>query len=247
MLKDIFPQLRRLAVLSNTDHPGERSEWQATQRSAEKLGVETIYVPFIGAPQLDHALTALGNAKADAMLVFPEGATMVHRVKIAQFAVAQKLPSMFGWSEYADAGGLLSYGANQRATYARLATYADRILRGENPANLPVEQPTKFELTVNFAPPGCCRSKSSVHPGARRQVHRLTRHASSAISARTSGARSNAQTTSRTLAARPTPITGVALAMNFASIKASLIGLSAVPLAWAMWTSWRTPSTRIAA
>ncbi len=150
MLKDIFPQLRRLAVLSNTDHPGERSEWQATQRSAEKLGVETIYVPFIGAPQLDHALTALGNAKADAMLVFPEGATMVHRVKIAQFAVAQKLPSMFGWSEYADAGGLLSYGANQRATYARLATYADRILRGENPANLPVEQPTKFELTVNL-------------------------------------------------------------------------------------------------
>ena len=75
---------------------------------------------------------------------------MVHRTKIAQFAVAQLLPSMFGWSEYCDAGGLLSYGANQRATYFRLATYADRILRGENPANLPVEQPTKFELAVNL-------------------------------------------------------------------------------------------------
>jgi putative ABC transport system substrate-binding protein len=56
---------------------------------------------------------------------------------------------MFGWSEYCEAGGLLSYGANQRATYFRLATYADRILRGEDPANLPVEQPTKFELAVN--------------------------------------------------------------------------------------------------
>ena len=57
---------------------------------------------------------------------------------------------MFGWSEYCDAGGLLSYGANQRATYFRLATYADRILRGESPADLPVEQPTKFELAVNL-------------------------------------------------------------------------------------------------
>jgi putative ABC transport system substrate-binding protein len=69
---------------------------------------------------------------------------------MALFAVAQRLPSMFGWSEYCDAGGLLSYGANQRATYFRLATFADRILRGEAPADLPVEQPTKFELVVNL-------------------------------------------------------------------------------------------------
>jgi putative ABC transport system substrate-binding protein len=75
---------------------------------------------------------------------------MVHRTRVAQFAVEQRLPSMFGWSEYCDAGGLLSYGANQRATYFRLATYADRVLRGENPADLPVEQPTKFELVVNL-------------------------------------------------------------------------------------------------
>ena len=75
---------------------------------------------------------------------------MVHRTKVAQFALAQKLPSMFGWSEYAGAGGLLSYGANQRATYLRLATYADRIFRGESPGSLPVEQPTTFELVVNL-------------------------------------------------------------------------------------------------
>ena len=75
---------------------------------------------------------------------------MVHRAKIADFAIAHRLPSMFGWGEYCDAGGLLSYGANQRATYFWLATYADRILRGEKPANLPVFQPTKFELVVNL-------------------------------------------------------------------------------------------------
>lgn len=150
LLKDIFPKLRKLAVLSNTDHPGERSEWDATEQAAQKLGIELIYVPFVGARELDVALTTLANARADAMLVFPEGATMVHRAKLAEFAVAQKLPSMFGWSEYCDAGGLLSYGANQRATYLRLATFADRILRSENPANLPVEQPTNFELVVNL-------------------------------------------------------------------------------------------------
>jgi putative ABC transport system substrate-binding protein len=150
LLKDIFPKLRRLAVLSNTDHPGERSEWNATEQAARKLGIEPIYVPFAGARELDNALATLGNARTDAMLVFPEGATMVHRAKLAQFAIAQKLPSMFGWSEYADAGGLLSYGANQRATYLRLATYADRIFRGESPGNLPVEQPTRFELVVNL-------------------------------------------------------------------------------------------------
>jgi putative ABC transport system substrate-binding protein len=151
LLKEIFPQLHRLAVLSNTDHPGERSEWIATQQAAQKLGIDLIYVPFVGARELDSALALVGNARADAMVVFPEGATIVHRARIALFAVAQRLPSMFGWSEYCDAGGLLSYGANQRATYFRLATYADRILRGETPADIPVEQPTKFELVVNLS------------------------------------------------------------------------------------------------
>jgi putative ABC transport system substrate-binding protein len=150
LLRDIFPQLRTLAVLSNTDHPGERSEWRTTQQAAQALGIDPIYVPFFGARELDNALSVAGNARADAILVFPEGTTMVHRARIAQFAVEQRLPSMFGWSEYCDAGGLLSYGANQRATYFRLATYADRILRGENPADLPVEQPTRFELVVNL-------------------------------------------------------------------------------------------------
>jgi putative ABC transport system substrate-binding protein len=150
LLKEIFPRLRKLAVLSNTDHPGERSEWRATQQAAQALGIDPVYVPFVGARELDTALAAVASARADAMLVFPEGVTMVNRVKLAQFSVAQQLPSMFGWSEYCEAGGLLSYGAGQRATYFRLAAYADRILRGENPADLPVEQPTKFELSVNL-------------------------------------------------------------------------------------------------
>ena len=150
LLKEAFPNLRKLAVLSNANHPGEQSEWRATKEAAEKLGIAPLYVPFAGANELDSALGLVGDAHADALLVFPDVLTMVHRAKIADFAIAHRLPSMFGWSEYCDAGGLLSYGANQRATYFWLATYADRILRGEKPANLPVFQPTKFELIVNL-------------------------------------------------------------------------------------------------
>jgi putative tryptophan/tyrosine transport system substrate-binding protein len=150
LLKDMFPTLRTLAVLSNTDHPGEQSEWRATRRVAQALGIEPIYCPFHGKHELDHGLAAVGNARAGALLVFPDAVTVVHRTLLAEFAVAQRLPTMFGWSEYCDAGGLLSYGANQRATYFGLATYADRILRGEKPANLPVQQPTAFELAVNL-------------------------------------------------------------------------------------------------
>src|SRR6516165_10496304 len=150
LLKDVFPKLRRLAVLANTDHPGQQSEWKTTQRAAQALGVDPAYVPFFGPGEVDNALERASELRADAILVFPDAVTMVDRAKLAEFAISQRLPSMFGWGEYCDAGGLLSYGANQRATYVWLATYADRILRGERPANLPVERPTKIELTVNL-------------------------------------------------------------------------------------------------
>ena len=150
LLKDVYPELRRLVVLSNTDHPGEQSEWQATQQTAKGLGIEPIYIPFFGVKEMDDALTTAAGWRADGIIVFPEPATLVHRTKIAEFAITHRLPSMFGWSEYCEAGGLLSYGANQRATYFWLASYADRILRGERPAALPVVQPAKFELAVNL-------------------------------------------------------------------------------------------------
>jgi putative tryptophan/tyrosine transport system substrate-binding protein len=149
LLKQAVPRLKTLAVLSNTDHPGERAERQATEAAAQALGLTVAYVPFVGLGQLDTALAAVRESRADGMVVFPEGATMVSRAKLAAFAVAQRLPTMFGWSEYTDAGGLMSYGANQRETYVRLAAYADRLLRGARPGDMPIEQPTRFELVVN--------------------------------------------------------------------------------------------------
>ncbi|PYM96057.1 MAG: ABC transporter substrate-binding protein [Candidatus Rokuibacteriota bacterium] len=155
LLKEALPRLRSLAALSNTDHPGEKSELHATEAAAQRLGIKLIYVafsqsPFGTSPELDKALETVGRARPDAMIVFPEGATMANRVSLANFATAHRLPSMFGWAEYVAAGGLMSYGASQRDAHARLAGYADKILKGAKPGDLPVEQPTKFELVINL-------------------------------------------------------------------------------------------------
>jgi putative ABC transport system substrate-binding protein len=150
LLKELLPDLRTLAVLSNTNHPGERSEHDATRAVADALSIRMAYVPFGSAPELEGALERVRTAGADALLVFPEGLTMVHRARIAALAKSSRLPSMFGWREYCDAGGLASYGANQRATYASLAVYADRLLRGDRPESLPIQRASTFELVFNL-------------------------------------------------------------------------------------------------
>lgn len=150
LLKEVVPALRTLAILSNTNHPGEQSEYDATRAAAEAFSVRVAYVPFRSAPELESALERVRASNVDAMVVFPEGVTMVHRAKIAQFARVQRLPSMFGWREYCEAGGLASYGANQRATYVRLAAFADRLLRGEKPSTLPIERASSFEFVINL-------------------------------------------------------------------------------------------------
>jgi putative tryptophan/tyrosine transport system substrate-binding protein len=155
LLKQALPRLRTLAALSNTDHPGEKSELHATEMAAQALGIKLIYVafaqsPFGASPELGKALETIRRAQPDAMIVFPDGATMANRLDLANFGLAQRLPSMFGWSEYAEAGGLMSYGASQRDTHARLAIYVDKILKGAKPGDLPIEQPTKLDLVINL-------------------------------------------------------------------------------------------------
>ncbi len=150
LLHELLPKMRTLAVLSNANHPGEQAEHNATTAAAQALGTRLAYAPFASPAELDGALERLRSSGADAMLVYPDGITLVHRAKVAEFAKMHRLPSMFGWREYCDAGGLASYGASQRATYGRLAAYADRLLHGESPAALPVEQPTTFELVINL-------------------------------------------------------------------------------------------------
>src|SRR6476469_3126643 len=114
LLKELLPGMGKLAILSQKNHAGEQSEHEATRAAADALSIHLAYVPFAAGPELDGALQRVAEASANAMLVFPDGVTMVHRAKIADFARSHRLPSMFGWREYCDAGGLASYGGNQR-------------------------------------------------------------------------------------------------------------------------------------
>ena len=150
LLREMLPQLQTLAILSQSNHAGEAAEHAATKAAAGVLGLQLAYVPFPSFRELDDALSRVAAARTGAMLVYPDAVTLVNRAKIAGFARDQRLPTMFGWREYCDAGGLASYGANQKATYTRLSAYADRILRGESPAEMPVEQPATFELVMNL-------------------------------------------------------------------------------------------------
>jgi len=149
LLKEAIPSLKTVALLSNVDHPGEPSERKVSEAAAREMGVTPVYVPFKMVTELDEGLRGVANARPGAVIVFPEGVTIAHRSKLAAFAIAQKLPSMFGWSEYVDAGGLMSYGANVREAYVHLGRYADRLLRGAKASELPIVQPTRFELVVN--------------------------------------------------------------------------------------------------
>ena len=149
LLKEAVPRIRTLAALSNVDHPGEPAERQATEAAARTLGLTLSYVPFNMAAELDAGLRAVRNTRADAMVVFPEGVTLANRPKLADFAIAHRLPAMFGWSDYVDAGGFMSYGASLLEAYEHLARYADRLLRGARAGELPIVQPTRFELVVN--------------------------------------------------------------------------------------------------
>ncbi|HEX6439060.1 MAG TPA: ABC transporter substrate binding protein [Candidatus Binatia bacterium] len=100
--------------------------------------------------EFDAAYDAISKQNVNGLLVFPEGVTLANRLGIIDFAAKRQLPSMLGWKEFVEAGGLMAYGPNRDESFRRIALYVDKILKGTNPADLPVERPTKFELVINL-------------------------------------------------------------------------------------------------
>jgi putative ABC transport system substrate-binding protein len=157
LLKEWLPQTRRIAILARPQHPGAHLEQQATEAVVKKLGIDFSYFPyqpqsFLPARDLSELGTAFRSIlqdHCDALVVFPDSAMYELSDRIAQFALEAKLPSVSGWSPFAQKGLLVTYGPNVRELYRNLARYADRILRGTKPADLPVEVPTKFYLAIN--------------------------------------------------------------------------------------------------
>ena len=150
LLKEMQAKLGTVAVIADPQHAGQHRERAASEEEAKKLAIRILYYPVRNRAELDAALLAGKAAGAEGIVAFPDGVTYPNRKAIAEFAVQNRLPVVAGWASFVEAGCLLSYGPNQRATYARAAYFVDRIIKGTSPADLPVELPSIVELTVNW-------------------------------------------------------------------------------------------------
>jgi len=149
VLTQVLPSGAHIAIVANPEHPGEQTEFQRSQIAAQDLGMKLSYFPVRNPEELDTAFKAISGNGAQAVVVFPDAFTVDQREKIAAFGLNRRLPTVSGWSTYAESGFLMTYGPNLRASYAHLATYVDKILKGAKPADLPVELPTSVEFVIN--------------------------------------------------------------------------------------------------
>jgi putative ABC transport system substrate-binding protein len=149
LLRQVLPGLRRLGIIGNSDNPQVALEIREAQAAARKVGLD-VTTSKIGQPDdIAPAIEAL-KSHAEALYVASDGLTITNRVRINTFALAARLPTVHANREYIETGGLISYGANYPDLFRRAGNYVDKILRGAKPTDLPVEQPTKFDLVINL-------------------------------------------------------------------------------------------------
>ena len=149
-LKKVVPGLSRGAVLWNPGNPALAFAWKETQGAARMLGVTLQSHEVQGPKDFEAAFAAIAQERPDALLVLQDAVTLQQRKEIVDFAIQKRLPGMFQAKGWAEAGGLMSYGEDLPYLYWRAASFVDKIFKGANPADLPVEQATKFELVLNL-------------------------------------------------------------------------------------------------
>src|SRR5262245_31996704 len=149
ILREIFPDVRRLAIIGNVEYSATVLEMGEAQAAARTLGLEVVRSEIRRAEDIAPAFEALKGA-AHALFVCPDATINANHARINTLALGARLPTMHGLREIVEAGGLMSYGPNYPDLYRRAAGYVDKILRGAKPADLPVEQPTKFDLVINL-------------------------------------------------------------------------------------------------
>jgi putative ABC transport system substrate-binding protein len=151
ILKETLPRLAEVLVLWNADNPGAARTSAETEAAGNKMDLHIRALPVRVPQDLDAALeTCVADQRISALLVVHDPFTLTHRSRIAELAAKCRLPAIYGFREFVEAGGLMSYGTNFAEAYRRLASATDKILRGAHPGDLPVEQPTKFELVTNL-------------------------------------------------------------------------------------------------
>ena len=150
LLKEVAPQAKRVAVIWNDSNPAAAGNLAATRTAARSMGIDIQSVEVRKASDLDLALEAVAAARPGALLTLTNGMFLANRTRIVEFTARSRLPAIFPDREFAEAGGLMAYGPSLTANFRRAAAYVDKILKGAKSADLPVEQPTKFELVVNL-------------------------------------------------------------------------------------------------
>ena len=150
LLKELLPGLTRLAGLFNMGNPVIPIQWKEVERAARSFGIKPQLLDVRRPEGLPEAFEAAAKERADALIVALDGLTAANLHTIAELAAKDRLPSVYSGREYVDFGGLLAYGVSEPPMYQRAAVFVDRIFKGARPADLPIEQPTKFELVINL-------------------------------------------------------------------------------------------------
>ncbi len=152
LLAEAVPGVSRVVVLWTPGVLGERTDTdmlKGAEVTGRALGVRLQFVEARGPADVDRAFSDMSSARAGALTVLPSNVFVNERRRLVDLAAKNRLPAVYPWREFVDAGGLMAYGPNIADLYRRAATYVDKILKGRKPADLPVEQPTKFELVIN--------------------------------------------------------------------------------------------------
>jgi putative ABC transport system substrate-binding protein len=150
LLKEIVPKLSRVVVLGMSTNPGNSQLLKETELAAGAFGVKLQYLDIQNPKDIESGFRAASKGRADAVLALNSPLLSSHRTEIAQLAVKTRLPAIYDRREFVEDGGLISYGVSISDMDRRAATYVDKILKGAKPADLPVEQPTTFELVINL-------------------------------------------------------------------------------------------------
>ncbi len=151
LLKETFPKIfRPVAVVWNPDYVGMMARFRETQGVAPAVGIDVRSVEVRDSRELERALETMDRERPDALLLLADPLTISQRLRIVEYAAKEQIPAIYEISQFVDAGGLMSYGPNIDELVRRAATYVDKILKGAKPADLPIEQPTKFEFVINL-------------------------------------------------------------------------------------------------
>jgi ABC-type uncharacterized transport system substrate-binding protein len=149
LLKEIVPKLSRVAVLGTSTSPGSAQQLKETERAAGELGVKLQYLDVLDPKDIETAFREAAKGRAGAVLTLTSSILLSQRAQLADLVAKNRLPAIYARPEYVEAGGLMTYSVNVNDLDRRAATYVDKILKGRKPADLPVEQPIKFELIIN--------------------------------------------------------------------------------------------------